>query len=144
MKKLSVLFAAFAVLFLLSCGKYEDGPGISLRSKSSRIAGSWTIDKKFENDIDVTSQWVGNGIDRTYEFTRDGSYSKTTTYGSGTVSTDSGTWEFVNDDEDLKISYSNSGFTSVNTYKILRLTNSELWYSITDSTDTYETHLKAL
>jgi hypothetical protein len=145
MKKLSILFAAFAVLFLVSCGKYEDGPGFSLRSKSSRIAGSWTIDKKLENGVDVTSEWVGNGIDHTYEFTKDGAYKSTTTYGSGIVNVEEGSWELTNNDEDLTVIYSNpsSTWTDTLTYKILRLTNSEMWYSRSNGTETLETHLKA-
>jgi uncharacterized lipoprotein YehR (DUF1307 family) len=48
MKKLSILFAAFAVVMLASCGKYEDGPGFSLRSKTSRLAGTWTLTEVFK------------------------------------------------------------------------------------------------
>ena len=53
MKKLSILFAAFSVLFLVSCGKYEDGPGFSLRSKEARLAGTWTFEKVTWDGIDV-------------------------------------------------------------------------------------------
>ena len=38
------------IMILSSCGKYEDGPGISLRSKVGRVAGDWK----------VTSFWVNN------------------------------------------------------------------------------------
>ena len=31
------------VLFLASCSKYEEGPGISLRSKKSRLVGDWKM-----------------------------------------------------------------------------------------------------
>ena len=55
MKKLSILFAAFAVVLLASCGKYEDGPGFSLRSKTSRLAGSWTVTEAFQGSTNITS-----------------------------------------------------------------------------------------
>ena len=28
-----------------SCGKYDDGPGFSLASKKSRLAGTWELEK---------------------------------------------------------------------------------------------------
>jgi hypothetical protein len=139
MKKLSILFAAFAVMFLVSCGKYEDGPGFSLRSKAGRVAGSWTYDKAFINNVDVTSLFYSSDVISTLEFTKDGAYTETETY-AGQTDTDGGKWEFTNSDENIKITY-NDGY--VNEYKILRLTNTEMWWSETDGTDTYEVHLKA-
>jgi hypothetical protein len=35
MKKLSLLFAVAAMFVFAGCGKYEDGPGFSLRSKEA-------------------------------------------------------------------------------------------------------------
>ena len=139
MKKLSILFAAFAVLFLVSCGKYEDGPGFSLRSKAGRVAGSWTYDKIYLNDVDVTSLITTSGEDVTLDFTKDGGYTYTSVYAGQTYS-DAGKWEFTNNDEDMKITDSD-GY--VDTYKILRLTNTEMWWSQTDGADTYKIYLKA-
>ena len=56
MKRSSLLFTAFAMLFLVSCGKYEDGPDFTLRSKTARIAGSWTLEKYMVDGVDLTSQ----------------------------------------------------------------------------------------
>jgi hypothetical protein len=139
MKKLSILFAAFAVMFLVSCGKYEDGPGFSLRSKAGRVAGSWTYDKVFINDVDVTSLLFDADATYTLDFTKDGGYKSTESYAGQTYS-DDGKWEFTNSDENIKITDSD-GY--VEEYKILRLTNTEMWWSETDGTDTYEIHLKA-
>ena len=139
MKKLSILFAAFAVLFLVSCGKYEDGPGFSLRSKAGRVAGSWTYDKVFINDVDVTSTTFSADENYTMEFTKDGGYTYSSSYLGQTYS-DAGKWEFTNSNESIKITDS---YGDVETYKILRLTNTEMWWSETYGTDTYEVHLKA-
>jgi hypothetical protein len=139
MKKLSILFAAFAVLFLVSCGKYEDGPGFSLRSKAGRVAGSWTYDKVYINDVDVTSATFSADENYTMEFTKDGGYTFSYAYLGQTYS-DAGKWEFANSNESIKITDS---YGDVETYKILRLTNTEMWWSETDGTDTYEIHLKA-
>jgi len=56
MKKLSgiLLFALILALVLPSCGKYEEGPSISLRSKTSRIVNEWVVEKYYENGVDVT------------------------------------------------------------------------------------------
>jgi hypothetical protein len=135
MKKLSILFAAFAVVMLASCGKYEDGPGFSLRSKASRIAGSWTIEKATSDGVDYTADLSG----LTFEFTQAGSYTETFTF-FGQTSTDTGNWELTSNNEDLTITYTDG---TIQSYKILRLTNSELWFSETSSGTTDEYHLKA-
>jgi len=135
MKKLSILFAAFAVLFLVSCGKYEDGPGFSLRSKSSRIAGSWTVEKYTSDGVDYTSDLAG----LTFAFTKSGSYTETYVY-LGQTSTDTGTWALTSNDEDLTVTYADG---SIESYKILRLTDSEFWFSQTSSGTTDLLHLKA-
>jgi hypothetical protein len=135
MKKLSILFAAFAVLFLVSCGKYEDGPGISLRSKASRIDGSWKVEKYTEDGTDFTSDYAT----LTFEFTKDGSFTISDNY-LGQVYSETGSWELTSNDEDLTFTFSD-GTTDV--YKILRLTNSDFWISQTYSGMTDVIHLKA-
>ena len=40
------------MIFGASCGKYEEGPGISLRSKKARLANTWTITKTVTKDGD--------------------------------------------------------------------------------------------
>lgn len=134
MKKLSILFAAFAVILLVSCGKYEDGPGFSLRSKASRIDGSWVVEKYTENGVDYTSDYAG----ATFEFTKAGSLTFTQTYLGQTFSQTT-KWELTSNDEDLTLTYTD-GSTEV--YKILRLTNSEFWLSQTSTGTTSVIHLK--
>jgi len=73
MKKLSILFAAFAVVFLASCGKYEEGPGFSLRSKTSRLAGTWTLTEAFQGSTNVTGDLTSGGtVELTFD--KDGAY----------------------------------------------------------------------
>ncbi len=40
-KLLSIVIVLTAVIFINSCGKYEEGPSISLKSKTARAAGEW-------------------------------------------------------------------------------------------------------
>lgn len=135
MKKLSILFAAFAVVLLASCGKYEDGPGFSLRSKVSRIDGTWAVEKYSEDGVDYTDSYA----DVTYEFTDAGSFTISGSY-FGIPFSETGTWELTSNDEDLTMVFSDG---SIGVFKILRLTNSEFWLSETSSGVTELFHLKA-
>ncbi len=68
MKKLSILFAAFAVVFLASCGKYEDGPGLSLRSKKARLTGTWVVESAIQGSTDITGDITNGGsVELTFE-----------------------------------------------------------------------------
>ena len=120
---------------LISCGKYEDGPGLSLRGKKGRLAGDWMVEKATStngsNVIDYTSLFAN------YEFTydKDGTYTLTV----GSVST-IGTWEF-NDDKSQLITTSSSGNKDTST--ITRLTNKEFWTKDTYNGTTDEIHFAA-
>lgn len=133
MKNPYLLFVSFALLFFISCGKYEDGPGISLRSKASRIDGSWKVEKYTEDGADLTSDYAS----LTFEFTKDGSYTVSDTY-LGQLET--GSWELTSNNEDLTFTFSDG---TTEAYKILRLTNSDFWISQTYSGITDVIHLKA-
>ena len=145
MKKISILFAAFAVLLLVSCGKYEDGPGFSLRSRTARIAGSWTYEKVIVNGVDMTSTWIEPGEDNTFEFTKDGGYTETVIDPQGYIDVTSGSWELTDNDENISIKLATVYYSATTVYKILRLTNKEMWYEWTStaSGNKIEYHLKA-
>ncbi len=139
MKKLSILFAAFAVVMLASCGKYEDGPGFSLRSKTSRLAGSWTVTEAFQGSTNITTSLTNGGtVDLTFD--KDGAY----TYSYDFVITNgsvTGTWAFSSDKTSLEVT---DGSGQMDSSKILRLTNNELWLEQSDSNGgIYEVHYSA-
>jgi uncharacterized lipoprotein NlpE involved in copper resistance len=143
MKKLSILFAAFAVVMLASCGKYEDGPGFSLRSKTARLAGTWTVTEAFQGTVDITTSLTNGGtIEATFE--KDGSYTYTYNFvilGFPTNGSVSGTWAFSSDKSALEVT---DGSGQMDSSKILRLTNNELWLEQVDSNGgTYEVHYSA-
>jgi hypothetical protein len=143
MKKLSILFAAFAVVFLASCGKYEDGPGFSLSSKTSRLAGSWTVTEAFQGSTNITTSLTNGGtVDLTFE--KDGAYTYSydfVIFGIPTNGSVSGTWAFSSDKTSLEIT---DGSGQTDSSKILRLTNNELWLEQSDSNGgTYEVHYSA-
>lgn len=139
MKKLSILFAAFAVLFLVACGEQSNESELTLiPNRTARIAGTWTYDKVFLNGVDVTSSILSATDEYTFQFTQQGefffSYSN-----AGQLYSDSGNWLFTDGIENIAIT---NTLGEVVTYKILRLTNFEMWWSETDGIDTYEYHFK--
>ncbi len=143
MKKLSILFAAFAVVFLASCGKYEDGPGFSLRSKEARVAGTWTIEKYYADGVDITADILADGATITFELTKDGNYTNTSSYtvfGQTFSETETGTWALTNNNENLTTTDSQGDASSV---RILRLTNSEMWLEDKNLGTNDEIHLIA-
>jgi maltose-binding protein MalE len=139
MKRSSLLFTAFAVLFLVSCGKYEDGPDFTLRSKKARIAGSWTLEKYMVDGVDLTSQLTAAGLALSFKYDKDGSYTEVRFLSGQVASTKSGTWELSLDKENLVVNYTSG---TVVAYKILRLTNSELWLQETYGGNITETHFR--
>jgi hypothetical protein len=143
MKKLSLLFAVAAMFVFAGCGKYEEGPGFSLRSKESRVAGIWEIEKYYEDGVDMTADILADGSSITIEFTKDGDYVITSSYtflGQTYTETETGTWALTNNNADLTLTDTQGVASSV---KILRLTNSELWYVDSSSGTVDEVHLKA-
>ena len=114
MKKTKIyLFLSIAVIISLaitSCGKYEDGPGFSLLSKTARMTNKWEL-----KSVDGETIPAGEAV---LDLKKDGSMS---------INEDGyiidGSWEFSSDKEDLRLSI----FGDEVDLKIRRLTNKELW-----------------
>lgn len=114
------LLIAFALSFT-SCGKYEEGPSLSLRTKTARISGTWKADKVFINS-ELSSDSITE-IEPKIEFTRDDIYR---------INLDStwieGSWKFNEEKTTATGTYAIPFVGEFkNNYKILRLTNSEFW-----------------
>jgi hypothetical protein len=120
-----------ACLFTLpSCKKYPDGPSISLRSKSERVANTWKVDTYTINGSDYTS--LASGYIQT--FSKDGNYS----FSMGSVM-GSGKWEFQNDE--MQIQVTGVSNQSSETLFILKLREHQFWYYYMDGNDRNEFHL---
>lgn len=121
-----------------ACKKYEEGPGISLRSKSSRLEGDWKAEEFYING--EKQEEDPNEEEHVTTFTKDGKYIQK----EGQHQTE-GTWEFVNDKEEIKVYMTDTSsgmtFTYDFTYKILKLKNNELWLELTIGSDKYEIHM---
>ena len=127
----------FSIILIISasltgCKKYEDGPALSLRSKTARVANTWKVESYTINGVDYTSSLTTINYTETYD--KDGNYSYNSSAGSG-----SGKWEFQSDKEQIKRS-GVSGQSSETLY-ILRLKERELWYYSINGSDRHEIHL---
>ena len=101
------LVIAFTVV-LSSCGKYPDGPKISLKTKMARITRVW-------KDPSCTTNCG------TIEYKKDG-----TVYSNGAI-VSGYTWKFSSDKKNLEETYSIGGFSGTSSAQILRLTSKDLW-----------------
>lgn len=121
-----ILFAGLlTTLFVLpSCNKYEEGPGVSLRTKKARVANTWKVDKALNNGEDVTSEYD----EFTLRTTKDGDAELAALYSIGDFSYEydtQGTWAFENDKETLLLDFEDD--EADNSYQILKLMENEMW-----------------
>ena len=107
--------AGVAALTVNSCGKYEDGPKLSLLSKKTRVAGDWDVKS-------VGSQVLGSEYNLTMSFDKDGSLTYTYSY-AGYTESYAGSWDFSSDKENLVVTVGGD----IDTLEIKRLTNKEMW-----------------
>lgn len=135
MKNKAVFIFAFSFIIALvfeGCNKYEDGPNISFRSRTDRVANTWKIDNYKINDDDFTS--LVSGYSET--FTKNGAYN----YSWGILN-GSGTWAFQNSDNEIKLSGTDS--QASRTLVILKLEEKVFWYYYLENGNKNEFHLIA-
>jgi len=129
--KLFGIVAIVTMIGLSSCGKYEDGPGISFRSKKGRVEGEWKLSSRTTNGTNETLD--ADEKDDTYKFTKDGKV-EVQDPGNATIT---GDWVFDSKKENMTITYSAFGFSFAQKVKILELRNNEMKWEYTDGTDKY-------
>jgi len=118
---------------LTSCGKYEEGPGLALSSKTARLTGSWKLTAQTTNGVaDALT-----GLTQTMEITKDGKYSVLISYsymGFNYTNDFTGTWAFS--DDKLNLITTVDGLTGSDSQEILRLARKELKLKSVDGTET--------
>lgn len=132
---------------LTSCSKYEEGPKLTLLTKKMRLAGTWGVAAYLENGVDKTADYRQFVSSESTTIEKDGNWNSTMTTVLGTF-TSSGTWEFINDKEDVKMTTTVSNGTtlstpSLDTMHITKLKNKEMWTKEVDGSTTYEYHYEA-
>lgn len=138
MKNLSKYVVAALVMFattlvIPSCTKKgDDDPVVSLRTRKDRFTNTWTLTKYEKNGQNQDL----SGSSYVYEVYNSGTLKRTvegTVFGFQTKTIKDGTWEFVNDDEDVKITIDGSATT----YNVQRLASDELWIKEISGSDTH-------
>jgi hypothetical protein len=130
MKLKAIIFSLLiATSVLSSCGKYDEGPGLSLRSKKARVAGTWTIESYTLNGQDFTAIFTAGGFTG-WEFTKDGNY--TVKY-TDPADNETGKWELTSSNEKIKLTPT-GGTAQEGT--ILKLKDKSMWVEIKDGSDT--------
>jgi len=143
MKKLNVILLTVlaSILMLTSCSPYEEGPAISLRSRTERLCNEWRLTRLYINGTEQTLSSFDQQT--TLEFKDNGTvnYSYAVMDSTAIVITGSGTWEFNDDETEVftTITYTLGG-TEKDTFKILRLKEEELWLENNQDGDVVETH----
>jgi len=120
-----VVLATFVLFGTYSCKKYEEGPLISLRTKTARVANDWKLNKAEQDGVDITANYPS--AEQT--FTKDGKYTASINGLSY-----AGTWEFDSKKENILIKI--DGSTDQSKFKIIRLKEKELWLEQTVGSQT--------
>lgn len=112
-------------LVLVSCGKYEEGPGLSLLSKKMRLTGTWAPSEYIDANGNVTTLDSSMG---TVTYENDGTVTSSYTFLGQTI-TVTGTWEFNSDKTAIVTTVNSQTSTSD---PINRLSNKDLWFKDAD------------
>ncbi|MCF8298240.1 MAG: hypothetical protein K9J13_11900 [Saprospiraceae bacterium] len=128
---------AAAVVIMLnfnSCGKYEDGPKFSLKSKTARLVGEWEV-VKTENayiNFDTIKIEVDKLDNLILEFEENGdcnvSFDYTTVIAGFPFTysgSDNGEWAWGSKKESIEVEFDKIGNLDV---EVMRLTSDELWF----------------
>lgn len=133
-QNLALVAAAVILINFSSCGKYEEGPGISLRSKTARLVNEWEV-SDVEADDD-TGDYLDD-LDITFEFEKGGDFSMTMqgefSYYGYTFQIDDesdGEWEWEDGKESVIVDIEDADEETE--FEILRLTNKELKFEDED------------
>ena len=127
---LAVAVIGTSVLTLESCKKYDDGPLISLRSKTARLTGDWKL---------VGGNAYTDSVEYIIQFQKDEQLVVTISYGAYSYFSFSGynytyrytgDWEWASSKNNVKVAISSLGnygtaSDSLDNWEITRLTNDE-------------------
>ena len=123
-----------------SCGKYEEGPGFSVLTKTMRITGVWKFDKMLSNGVEIElDEYMSSS---SYEMLSDGTGKISFEFGGTIISSDL-EWEFNSDKTHLRVRIKDGGvFGEWEESEIIRLTNKEFWIKDTEDGETTEIRMK--
>jgi len=133
---------------LWACESFDEGGAISKADK--RIEGSWELVSYMRDGVDETASiYISNYVE---SYKSNGDYPRSYKEREGDPFSETGFWELINDDKQIRISgvssiqdFSPENSTlSSSTYLILKLTKDELWYHYENGGADHEFHFKAM
>lgn len=144
MKHTHLLLSILAISFS-SCEKYEEGGLIS--KGDDRIIGTWKVDKYLRNGTDESSTLYISNLQEVFD--ENGNIVRTYIDFEGENTVDEGTYEFSDDQKQIKIDgvssigdfSDNTSSISTSSITILKLDKEEFWYEFTNGSDEHEFHL---
>lgn len=151
MKKINLLLLLTLPLVMgisfSGCKKYEEGPTLSLRTRTHRVVGSWVVEQVFEIPIngtktDRTADYKTAYANFVWKFEKDEDYLVTyNPYSIGTYN-EPGRWEFGGDDINILLFPDNGNGSFIGSlWRILRLKEKELWMkTVNGNGTTIEVH----
>jgi hypothetical protein len=123
---------ALTSLTFQSCKKGEDDPVVSLKTRKDRFTNTWMLTKYEKNGANQDL----SGATYTYDVFNSGTLTQTiegAVFGFPTKTVNDGSWEFINDEEDVRITI--EGNATV--YNVQRLASNELWLKRTSGGDVH-------
>lgn len=136
MKFKTVCILIIASIAIASCRKYDNGPGLSLRSKKERIANNWRISQVIDDGQDVTDDYENYRL----MLSKTGSAQLTAKYnwfGATIEYSTSGTWELQSNNERIYMNFDDDDADA--TYRITKLYEDEMW--LLEEAENREFHL---
>jgi hypothetical protein len=146
---LSTMFLA-VMIFFSSCGKYEEGPMVSLKSKEARVAGTYEIVEVLKNGkSDEEMLEIMSIMEFTFEKDGTGEISYTYTLGGASFTdVEDAEWMFSSDETKLLVRTredADSDWSDWEESTIIRLTDTEIWtQEYDDDDDLYEYHFEEI
>ena len=112
-----------SICFILSfnaCKKYEEGPFLSLRSKTVRLSNEWMLNTYVYNDLDKTADLKSKNQLYILAITKEGKYKK---YVPGDKNVVEGNWLFSDNNKNVVFYLPNN---KSETFAILKLKEKDL------------------
>jgi len=108
------LLVLFSFFMFTGCKNYDEGPGITLRSKQNRLVNEWKLSAMLYEGLEIGTP------NRTFQVNKDGTFRLTT---SGVIQ--NGKWLFSKSKSSLFMEMNDTDVYY--TYYILKLRSNELW-----------------
>lgn len=127
-----VICLSLLLVLMGACKKYDEGPGISLRSKKARVSNTWKIQNYLENGVDKTTDYTAVYQNARFSIMKTEKFIFTYTFNGSFDVEQSGNWHFNSNKTKLLFTQL-SPTTDSWAVDILRLKETELWLTESDS-----------